>query len=166
VTIFVVKGKDMTLEIGAKAPEFTLPMDGNGTISLKDFANKNLVIYFYPKDDTPGCTKEAIEFNSLRAAFLEVNAEILGVSADAVSSHDKFKAKYGLCFALASDENKEMLGAYGVWGEKRFMGKKYMGIERTTFLVDGKGIITHIWHKVKADGHAQQVLDAVLKQHS
>ncbi len=118
------------------------------------------MLYFYPKDDTSGCTKEAIAFNGLRAQFAAANAEIVGVSADSVASHDKFKKKYDLGFALASDEAKGMLEAYGVWVEKSMYGKKYMGIERTTILIDAHGKIARIWPKVKVEGHAEEVLAA------
>jgi peroxiredoxin Q/BCP len=145
---------------GAKAPDFSLPTDGGGTVSLKALKGKNVVLYFYPKDDTSGCTKEAIAFNGLKAKFAKANTEIIGVSADSVASHDKFKAKYDLKFALASDEKKEMLAAYGVWVEKSMYGRKYMGIERTTVLIDDKGKIREVWHKVKVPGHAEAVLEA------
>jgi peroxiredoxin Q/BCP len=150
-----------TLKIGDKAPAFTLPRDGGKTVSLNDFAGKTLVLYFYPKDDTSGCTKEAMEFNALRSKFAAANAAILGVSADSVASHDKFRKKYDLEFPLASDEEKAMLTAYGVWVEKSMYGKKYMGIERTTILISRDGKIGRIWSKVKVPGHAEEVLGAV-----
>ena len=148
------------LNAGEKAPDFSLPTDGGGSVSLKALKGKNVVLYFYPKDDTSGCTKEAIAFNELKAQFAKANTEIVGVSADSVESHDKFKAKYDLGFALASDEKKEMLAAYGVWVEKSMYGRKYMGIERTTVLIDAKGKIREIWRKVKVPGHAEAVLTA------
>ena len=148
------------LNPGDKAPDFTLPTDGGGSIALKKLKGKNVVLYFYPKDDTSGCTKEAIAFNGLKAKFAKANTEIIGISADSVASHDKFKAKYDLAFTLASDEKKDMLAAYGVWVEKSMYGRKYMGIERTTFLIDEKGKIREIWRKVKVPGHAEAVLDA------
>ena len=148
------------LNPGDKAPDFTLPTDGGGSIALKKLKGKNVVLYFYPKDDTSGCTKEAIAFNGLKAKFAKANTEIIGISADSVASHDKFKAKYDLAFTLASDEKKDMLSAYGVWVEKSMYGRKYMGIERTTFLIDEKGKIREIWRKVKVPGHAEAVLDA------
>jgi peroxiredoxin Q/BCP len=151
---------ELTLPAGAMAPDFSLPGDGCKTKALKDFAGKALVLYFYPKDDTSGCTKEAMEFNALRADFAAAGAEILGVSADSVASHDKFKKKYDLGFALASDESKAMLGAYGVWVEKSMYGKKYMGIERTTYLIDRQGKVARVWNKVKVPGHAAEVLEA------
>lgn len=148
------------LNVGDKAPDFSLPTDGGGTLSLKKLKGKNVVLYFYPKDDTSGCTKEAIAFNGLRAKFAKADTEIVGVSADSVASHDKFKAKYDLAFPLISDEKKEMLAAYGVWVEKSMYGRKYMGIERTTVLIDAKGKVREIWRKVKVPGHAEAVLEA------
>lgn len=153
----------MTLTIGQPAPPFSLPTDGGGSVSLSGLAGKNVCLYFYPKDDTSGCTKEAIAFNGLRAAFAAANTEIIGLSADSVSSHDKFKKKYGLGFALASDEGKAALEAYGVWVEKSMYGKKYMGIERTTVLIDKAGKVAAIWNKVKVEGHAEEVLAAAQK---
>lgn len=151
----------MALVIGEPAPGFTLPADGGRSVSLADFAGKALVLYFYPKDDTSGCTKEAQAFNGLRDAFTQAGAAIVGVSPDSVKSHDKFKAKYELGFDLASDEEKGMLEAYGVWVEKSMYGKKYMGVERTTVLVDKDGRVARVWPKVKVPGHAEEVLAAV-----
>jgi peroxiredoxin Q/BCP len=148
------------LEPRGKAPAFTLPVDGGSSVSLKDFMGRNLVLYFYPKADTPGCTKEAIAFSRLRAAFAKAGTDILGVSADPVAAQDKFKAKHKLKIALASDETKKMLAAYGVWGEKSLYGRKFMGVIRTTFLIDGKGRIARIWPKVSVEGHAEEVLAA------
>lgn len=148
------------LREGEKAPEFQLPGDGDRTISLGDFAGKNLVIYFYPKDDTKGCTKESIEFSQARDKFAAANTQILGISADSVASHDKFKAKHALELALASDEEKTAIADYGVWVEKNMYGRKYMGIERATFLVDAKGGIARIWRKVRVTGHVDSVLAA------
>lgn len=148
------------LNPGDKAPDFSLPSDGGGSISLKKLKGQNVVLYFYPKDDTSGCTKEAMEFNALRAKFAKAGTEIIGVSPDSVASHDKFKKKYDLAFPLVSDEQKDMLAAYGVWVEKSMYGRKYMGVERTTFLIDGKGKIQEIWRKVKVPGHAEAVLKA------
>ncbi len=149
------------LETGTQAPDFTLSVDGGKTVKLTNFSGKKLVLYFYPKDDTSGCTAEAIDFKGLRAEFAAANAVILGVSPDSVASHDKFKAKYELDFALASDEEKAMLEAYGVWVEKSMYGKKYMGVERTTMLINEQGVVQQIWSKVKVPGHAQEVLEAV-----
>jgi peroxiredoxin Q/BCP len=148
------------LEPGDKAPAFTLPVDSGSSVSLKDFMGRHLVLYFYPKADTPGCTKEAIAFSRLRAAFAKAGTDILGVSADPVATQDKFKAKHKLKVALASDETKKMLTAYGVWGEKSLYGRKFMGIIRRTFLIDGKGRIARIWPKVSVEGHAEEVLAA------
>jgi thioredoxin-dependent peroxiredoxin len=150
----------MSLKIGDAAPAFSLPTDGGGTISLAGLKGKNVCLYFYPKDDTSGCTKEAIAFNGLRADFAAANTTIIGLSADSVASHDKFKKKYDLGFTLASDEAKAALEAYGVWVEKSMYGKKYMGIERTTVLIDTTGKVAAIWNKVKVDGHAEEVLAA------
>ena len=151
----------MSLKIGDAAPAFSLPTDGGGTISLGGLKGRNVCLYFYPKDDTSGCTKEAIAFNSLRADFAAANTTIIGLSADSVASHDKFKNKYDLAFTLASDEAKAALEAYGVWVEKSMYGKKYMGIERTTVLIDKVARVAAIWNKVKVDGHAEEVLAAV-----
>lgn len=148
------------LNPGDKAPDFTLPTDGGGKVTLKSLKGKNIVLYFYPKDDTSGCTKEAIDFNGLKAKFAKADTEIIGVSPDSPTSHDKFKTKHKLGFTLGSDESKEMLEAYGVWVEKSMYGRKYMGVERTTFLIDGKGKIREIWRKVKVPGHAEAVLEA------
>lgn len=148
------------IDAGSKAPDFTLATDGGGKASLKDFKGRKLVLYFYPKDDTSGCTSEAKDFNALRDSFREAGADILGVSPDSVASHDKFKAKHGLAFPLASDETKTMLEAYGVWAEKSMYGKKYMGVERTTMLIDADGTIAQVWRKVKVPGHAAEVLAA------
>jgi len=146
---------------GAKAPAFTLPRDGGGTVSLADFAGRALVLYFYPRADTPGCTKEAIDFSRLKAAFGKAGADVLGVSADPVSAQDKFKAKHKLAVALASDEQHRMLEAYGVWQEKSMYGRKFMGIARRTFLIDPNQRIARIWPKVSVGGHAEEVLAAV-----
>ena len=129
-------------------------------MSLKDFKGRNLVLYFYPKADTPGCTKEAIAFSGLRAAFAKAETDILGVSADPVAAQDKFKTKHKLTIGLASDETKEMLQAYGAWGEKSMYGRKFMGVIRKTFLIDGAGRIAQIWPKVSVPGHAEEVLEA------
>lgn len=148
------------LDVGAKAPAFTLPRDGGGTVSLQDFKNRKLVLYFYPKADTSGCTQEAIDFSARRAAFAKAGTDILGVSADRVAALDKFKAKHALTIALASDETKAMLQAYAAWGEKSLYGRKYLGVIRKTFLIDGGGRILRIWPKVRVAGHADDVLAA------
>lgn len=149
------------LGVGDKAPDFSLPDHSGRTVTLGDFAGKALVLYFYPKDDTSGCTAEAIAFNGKAKAFAAAGAAILGVSPDPVKSHDKFRAKHGLEIPLASDETKEMLESYGVWAEKSMYGRKYMGVERTTFLIDKTGTIAKVWPKVKVPGHADEVLAAV-----
>ena len=143
---------------GSAAPDFTLP--GTPSLTLASFAGAKLVLYFYPKDDTSGCTKEAIDFNTLASAFAAADTKILGVSPDSESSHDKFKAKYKLGLTLGSDEDKAMLEAYGVWTEKSMYGRRYMGVERTTFLIDRTGRIARVWPKVKVPGHAEEVLAA------
>lgn len=145
---------------GDKAPAFRLPRDGGTTISLSDFKGRPLVLFFYPKADTPGCTKEAIAFSGLRKAFAKSGTEILGVSADPVKAQDKFRDKHGLTVPLASDETKEMLTAYGVWGEKSMYGRKFMGVRRTTFLIGRDGRIARVWENVKVPGHAEAVLEA------
>jgi peroxiredoxin Q/BCP len=145
---------------GDKAPAFALPRDGGETISLKDFKGRNLVLYFYPKADTSGCTREAMDFSRLRAAFAKAETDILGVSADPVKALDRFRTKHKLTIALASDETRTMLEAYGAWGEKSMYGRKYLGIFRKTFLIDAKGRIAHVWPKVRVPGHAEEVLAA------
>ena len=148
------------LSVGTPAPGFTLPRDGGGQVTLKDFSGRKVVLYFYPKADTPGCTKEAISFNALRKAFAEADTAILGVSADSVKAQDKFRDKYSLAFPLVSDETHRMLEAYGVWGEKSMYGKTFMGVERLTYLIDRQGRIAKVWLKVKVDGHAEEVLES------
>jgi peroxiredoxin Q/BCP len=148
------------LSVGTPAPDFTLPRDGGGQVTLKDFSGRKVVLYFYPKADTPGCTKEAISFNALRKAFAEADTAILGVSADPVKAQDKFRDKYSLAFPLVSDETHRMLEAYGVWGEKSMYGKTFMGVERLTYLIDRQGRIAKVWPKVKVDGHAEEVLES------
>jgi len=143
----------MNVEVGDKAPDFTLPADGGGKV-------KSVVLYFYPKDDTSGCTAEACAFRDSLPDFSKVKAEIVGISRDSVVSHDKFKKKFKLPFPLASDEDGKVCQAYGVWVEKSMYGRKYMGIERATFLIDAKGMIRGVWRKVKVPGHADEVLRA------
>ncbi|HEX2446681.1 MAG TPA: thioredoxin-dependent thiol peroxidase [Methyloceanibacter sp.] len=150
----------MSLKVGDKAPDFSLPADGGGTVSLKALRGKAVVLYFYPKDDTSGCTAEACAFRDSLPDFSKAKAEVVGISRDTVASHDRFKAKYKLPFPLASDEDGKVCEAYGVWVEKSMYGRKYMGIERSTFLIDGKGAIRNIWRKVKVPGHAEEVLEA------
>ena len=147
--------------VGAKAPDFTLPLSGGGTFSLKKSRGKKVVLYFYPRDNTSGCTREACDFRDNLRFLEEKNAVVVGVSADSMTSHEKFAATYDLPFPLASDEEKEVVKRYGVWKVKSMYGRKYQGIERTTFVIDEKGIIAHVFTKVKVDGHVQEVLDAL-----
>jgi peroxiredoxin Q/BCP len=156
------KGRRMSRELGpgTKAPAFTLPRDGGGTVSLADFAGRKLVLYFYPRADTPGCTKEAIDFSGLKGAFGKAGTEILGVSADPLPAQDKFKTKHRLSIALASDEKHRLLEAYGVWQEKSMYGRKFMGIVRTTILIGADQRIARVWPKVSVTGHAEEVLAA------
>jgi peroxiredoxin Q/BCP len=151
----------MSVQAGDKAPDFTLPADGGGTVSLKALRGEPVVLYFYPKDDTSGCTAEACAFRDAIADSSKVKAKIVGVSRDSVASHDKFKKKFKLPFPLASDEDGKVCQAYGVWVEKSMYGNKYMGIERSTFLIDAKGVIRQAWRKVKVPGHTEAVLEAV-----
>ena len=146
---------------GAKAPAFALPRDGGGTISLADFAGRKLVLYFYPRADTPGCTKEAIDFTRLKDEFAAADTEVLGISADTVKAQDSFRNKHQLAIPLISDEQHETLEAYGAWGEKSMYGKKFHGILRTTVLVGSDGRIARVWRNVRVDGHADEVLAAV-----
>jgi thioredoxin-dependent peroxiredoxin len=145
---------------GSKAPVFSLTCDGGGTVSLRDFAGRKLVIFFYPRADTPGCTREAIDFSRLRSEFHKAGAEILGVSADSVAAQDAFKTKHKLTVPLGADPTHKMLEAYGVWGEKSMYGRKFMGITRTTVLIGADGRIARVWPKVKVPGHAEEVLAA------
>ncbi|WP_445503998.1 thioredoxin-dependent thiol peroxidase [Microvirga sp. G4-2] len=148
----------MALTPGTQAPAFSLPATGGKDISLESLKGKKVVLYFYPKDDTSGCTLEAQNFQALRKEFEAADTEVIGVSPDPVKSHDKFRTKYDLEFPLASDEEKNMLEAYGVWVEKSMYGRKYMGVERTTVLIDRDGTIAKVWNKVKVPGHAEEVL--------
>jgi len=147
-------------ELGKKAPAFTLPTDGGGKISLKDLNGRKVVLYFYPKDDTPGCTKEACGFRDALPDLSKLDAVVIGVSKDSVARHDKFKAKYELPFTLASDEDGKVCEAYGTWVEKSLYGRKYMGIDRATFLIDENGVLRGEWRKVKVKGHVEEVLAA------
>ncbi|MCR9151027.1 MAG: peroxiredoxin [Rhodobacteraceae bacterium] len=146
---------------GQTAPDFTLPRDGGGTVALTELLPKTVVLYFYPKDDTPGCTTEALDFTRLKADFEAAGAVVVGISKDSVAKHDKFCKKHGLGVILASDEDGDTCERYGTWVEKSMYGKTYMGIERTTVLIGGDGIVRRIWPKVKVKGHAEDVLDAV-----
>ncbi len=145
---------------GRKAPDFTLPSDGGGEIRLSGLRGRNVVVYFYPKDDTTGCTKEACAFRAAIGEFDDANTEIIGVSKDSVARHDKFKAKYDLPFALLSDEDGKVCESWGTWVEKSMYGRKYMGIERSTFLIDETGTLRREWRKVKVPGHVEEVLAA------
>jgi thioredoxin-dependent peroxiredoxin len=149
-----------TLIAGDRAPDFRLARDGGSTVALGDFKGKKLVLYFYPKADTSGCTTEAKDFTRLHQDFVKAGAAVVGVSADPVKKQDAFKAKHGLATPLASDESHEMLTAYGVWGEKSMYGRKFMGINRTTLLIGPDGRIARVWPKVKVAGHADEVLAA------
>ena len=149
----------MTLKIGDKAPDFTLLSDTNQTVSLKNLRGKKVVIYFYPKDNTPGCTRQACDFRDILPNFSAKNTEILGISKDGLTRHQKFKAKYTLPFTLLSDENGNVCQDYGVIDKKSLFGNTFLGITRSTFLIDEEGVIQAIWRKVKVNGHTQQVLN-------
>lgn len=151
------------VEEGEKAPDFTLPANGGDKIKLSQFKGRPVVVYFYPKDDTSGCTKEAIAFTALLPEFEKIDAAIIGISPDSADSHDKFIAKHDLGITLAADEEKKVAEAYGVWVEKSMYGRKFMGVERSTFLIDAKGAVRRIWRKVKVNGHADAVLEAARK---
>jgi peroxiredoxin Q/BCP len=149
-----------TINVGDKAPSFMLETDGGGKVTLKDFAGHPLVLYFYPKDDTSGCTKEAMDFSAAAGRFKKLGIPVVGVSKDSVASHDKFKKKHDLTIALASDPEGQAIESYGSWVQKSMYGRTYMGIDRSTFLIDGKGKITRIWRKVRVPGHVEAVLEA------
>ena len=147
--------------VGAPAPDFKLPADGGGALGLSDFAGRPLVLYYYPKDDTPTCTTQAKDFTAAAAEFEAAGVAIVGVSKDSAKKHDKFRAKHGLAFPLVSDEDSDLCERYGVWAEKSMYGKTYMGIERTTVLIDATGTVAWVWNKVSVKGHADEVLAAV-----
>jgi peroxiredoxin Q/BCP len=147
------------LKPGSRAPAFKLDRDNGGSVALKDFKGRKLALYFYPRADTPGCTREAIEFSKLRAQFAKANTEILGVSADPVAAQDRFKSKHKISIVLASDPTHAVLTAYGAWGEKSLYGRKFIGVIRKTVLIDENGRIARIWPKVSVAGHAEEVLD-------
>ncbi|MBN9244096.1 MAG: peroxiredoxin [Mesorhizobium sp.] len=149
------------LDVGDKAPDFDLPRDGGGSLRLSDLLGKPVVLYFYPQDDTTSCTSEAIGFSGLRPAFEHAGAAIVGLSPDSTKKHDKFKAKHGLSVDLVADEERKTIEAYGLWVEKQMYGRRYMGVERATFLIGADGRIARIWRKVRVKGHAQAVLEAV-----
>ena len=150
----------MALDPGDPMPDFTLPTDGGGTLSRAALAGRRIVVYFYPKDSTPGCTKEAEAFRDAAAELAAAGVTVIGVSPDSVASHDKFKAKHALDFTLVADRDTTLARAFGVWVEKSMYGKKYMGVERSTFLIDEGGTIRRVWRKVKVEGHAIEVLTA------
>jgi peroxiredoxin Q/BCP len=152
---------ELKLKEGSKAPAFTAETNGGGTVSLKDLKGKHVVLYFYPKDDTPGCTKEACGFRDAWKQFEKKGAVVLGVSPDSVKKHDKFIEKFDLPFTLLADVDKKIVEAYGVWGKKKFMGREYMGVFRVTFLIDPDGKIKKIWPAVKPEEHATEVLEAI-----
>ena len=149
------------IDDGDQAPDIDLPTDGGGRFRLADFRGDPVVLYFYPKDDTSGCTKEAIAFTDRKGDFAEVGAHVVGISPDSAASHDRFKAKHGLDLVLASDEAKTTAEAYGVWVEKSMYGRKYMGVDRSTFVIDRDGIVARAWRNVKVPGHVDEVLEAV-----
>lgn len=153
--------KEIELKIGDEAPQFSLPKDGGDVIRLADFTGRPVLVYFYPKDDTAGCTSEAIDFSRLKPEFDKAGAAVIGISPDSARKHDKFKAKHELSIALAADEERKAIEAYGVWVEKQMYGRSYMGVERATFLVGRDGRIAAIWRKVRVKGHAEAVLEAV-----
>jgi len=157
----MAKTPELKLKAGDPAPDFTAATSGGGQLSLSDLKGKNVILYFYPRDDTPGCTKEACAFRDNFAAFKKKGAVVLGVSTDTAKSHDKFVEKYRLPFTLLADVDKQMVAAYGVWGEKSFMGRKYQGTHRVTFLIGPDGRIKQIWPEVKPQEHAQEVLAAL-----
>ena len=148
------------VSLGVSAPDFTLPRDGGGTVALSALRPGKAVLYFYPKDDTPGCTTEAIDFTRMQADFAAAGTTVIGISKDSVAAHDKFCRKHGLGVILASDETGDVCERYGVWAEKSLYGKTFMGIVRTTFLIDGTGRVARVWPKVKVEGHAAEVLAA------
>ncbi len=150
----------MALQEGDSAPDFTLPRDGGGEVSLTSLRGRKVVLYAYPKDNTPACTEEAIAFNRLRKEFADSGTDLIGVSPDSARRHDNFKRKHGLDFPLLADEAQALASAYGIWVEKSMYGRKYMGIERSTFLIDTEGRLVRIWRKVKVEGHAEEVLAA------
>jgi peroxiredoxin Q/BCP len=150
----------MAIKSGVAAPDFTLASDGGGTLSLSQLQGNMAVLFFYPKDDTTGCTLEAKDFSDRSAEFDKIGAAVFGISPDSVKSHGKFRAKHGLSVSLLSDETKQMLDQYGVWVEKSMYGRKYMGVERTTLLLDAAGKVARVWEKVKVPGHAEEVLEA------
>ena len=151
----------MSIDVGSPAPDFTAPTDGGGALALSSLKGRTVILYFYPKDDTSGCTSEACAFQEALPDFSAADAVVLGVSKDSPASHDKFKAKYSLAFTLVSDTDGKICEDYGVWVEKSMYGRKYFGIERATFLIDAQGVVRKVWRKVKVTGHSKDVLAAV-----
>jgi peroxiredoxin Q/BCP len=151
----------MSVEEGRKAPDFTAPADGGGKLKLSELRGKPVVLYFYPKDDTPGCTTEACSFRDATPSLTKLKAQVVGVSKDSVARHDKFKAKHDLPFPLVSDEDGKICEKYGTWIEKSLYGRKYMGIDRATFLIDKDGVVRRVWRKVKVAGHVSEVEEAL-----
>ncbi len=156
-----MKGINMSINIGDKAPDFTLAKNGGADLTLSSLKGKKVVLYFYPKDDTPGCTKEACAFRDSHQVFSNKNTIIIGISKDPVSKHEKFIQKYDLPFSLVSDEEGKVCESYGVWVEKNMYGRKYMGIDRATFLIDADGVVQEIWRKVKVTGHIEKVIEKI-----
>jgi peroxiredoxin Q/BCP len=158
-----MKAKELTMPVavGKKAPDFTAPTDGGKKLKLSELRGKPVVLYFYPKDDTPGCTTEACGFRDAAPDFKKLKAQVIGISKDSVARHDKFKAKYGLNFPLVSDEDGKICEKYGTWIEKSLYGRKYMGIDRATFLIDKDGVVRNVWNKVKVAVHVDEVRDAL-----
>src|SRR5437868_14856437 len=152
--------KNKGLEPGDRAPDFDLPADSGGRVSLSRLKGKSVVLYFYPKDNTSGCTAEALAFSKDAKAYADAGAIVIGISKDSIASHERFKTKYDLSLTLAADEDTRTAEAYGVWVEKSMYGRRYMGMERATFLIDGRGVIRQIWRKVKVPGHSAEVLKA------
>ena len=152
--------KNKNLQAGDRAPDFDLPADSGGRVSLSRLKGKSVVVYFYPKDNTSGCTAEALAFSKDARSFADAGAMVIGISKDNVVSHERFKAKYDLSLTLAADESTKTAEAYGVWVEKSMYGRRYMGMERATFLIDGRGVIRQVWRKVKVPGHSAEVLKA------
>ena len=153
----------MAIEVGKAAPKFTLPDQTGAEVSLADYRGQDVVVYFYPRDDTPGCTKEACGFRDAWAELRQRGVVVVGISPDQPASHEKFRAKYRLPFTLLADPEKRTLAAYGAWGEKVLYGKKTVGMIRSTFVIDGEGVVRKVFPRVKVDGHAEQVLEAVSK---
>jgi peroxiredoxin Q/BCP len=156
------EGADATMLVeGSRAPDFDLEADDGSRVKLRDLAGRKVVLYFYPKDDTPGCTTQACDFRDAAPRFLGMDAEIFGVSPDSVESHVKFKTKFGLTFPLLSDPDRAVSEAYGVWRKKSLYGRTFFGVERSTFLIDRRGVVVRVWRKVRVKGHAEEVASAV-----